>query len=95
MSRNKKITVPWTDMVNSTAWYTAYKEVVDGELKRYIFVPHEENGIGMTTAVMSSRQVGAMHVTLGEWKGYHIVIKVGKEAGQEVDYPCMEVIPVR
>jgi len=36
-----------------------------------------------------------MHMVSGEWKGYQIVIKVGKDAGQEIDYPCMEVIPVR
>lgn len=95
MAKHKKIEVPWTDVINSTAWYTAYRDIVDGDLKRYVFVPYELNGISMSTAVISSHQIGTMHTAIGDWKGYHILIKVGKDAGQEIEQPCIELVPMR
>lgn len=95
MSKPKKINVPWTDVLNSSVWYTAYKEHIDNELKRYIFVPSDSNGVGMSTAILSCQQVGMIHVTSGEWKAFQIVIKFGIDAGQEIEVPCIEIIPVK
>ena len=95
MTKQKRISVPWDDMLSENAWYRSYRENIDGVLNRYIFVLADSFGIGLTTAVISCRQIGNMHVANGEWIGYHITIKIGKEAGQELETPCVELIPVR
>ena len=87
--------VPWTDVLNKAAWYTAYQEVTDGKLSRYVFVPNEANSIGIMTATVSAYQLGLTQHKLDGWEGFQILIRVGVAAGQEIDRPYIEVIPER
>ena len=86
--------LPWGEPFNKTAWHTCYREFEGSILKRYIFVPNDKFGTGLATSINNAYNLAIIHQGLGEWIGFVISIKIGEQAGQEIDRPYVEIVPV-
>ena len=94
----KKINVlklPWGEPFNKTAWHTCYREFEGTVLKRYIFVPNDKFGTGLVSSINNAYNLAITHKNMDGWLGFVISIKIGEFAGQEIDLPYIEVVPVR
>ena len=95
----KNTTVPWTNILNKSAWYTSYKEIDplsdEGDIKRYIFMPNDAHGPGLSTALVNAYNLAMVQYLVENWSGFQIMIRVGEAAGQEVNRPYVEIIPLR
>ena len=85
----------WGDPFHKTAWHTCYREFSGNILKRYIFVPNDRQGAGLASSINNAYNLAIVHKNIDGWQGFVISIKIGELAGQEVDFPYIEVIPVR
>jgi hypothetical protein len=86
---------PWKDVINKAAWYTSYRETdADGNVIRFIFVPKENTGIGLMTALVTCHQLAISQKHTPGWDSYRISVPVGKEAGQEIDSLYIELKPL-
>ena len=94
MPTKKHPKVPWTDVVNVTSWYIAYRDIVDGKVARYLYVPKEDNAIGISTAIVGCYQMGLALQSIEQWAGFQILIRVGKEIEKEVDLNYIELLPI-
>jgi hypothetical protein len=96
MAKSDKLgPIPWTDVVNITPWYTAYREMDDGLLKRYMFVPSDNSSIGVMTSMVSCYNLAQAQKSMDGWSGFTVLLRIGESAGQEIDRPYIEMIPIR
>ncbi len=95
----KNTVIPWTDIMHKSSWYTTYqdldKTVDPPQVKRYIFLPNELHGPGLSTAIVNAYNLATMQNQVENWQGFNLIIKVGEAAGQELNRPYIELIPIR
>jgi hypothetical protein len=85
----KSSEVPWTNVFHKATLYTIYEE---GD--RYILVPKEKHIGGLMTVFAEAVKLSSM-VHVDGYSGYRIVNRGGDAAGQEVDWPYIELIRIR
>lgn len=93
--KNNNTSVPWGEPFNKAPWYTSYREFNGDDIKRYIFVPEDTQGAGLSSSIINAYNLATMHRKVDNWLGFTLTVKVGEAAGQEIDRPYVEVIPVR
>ena len=86
--------LPWGEPFNKTAWHTCFREFEGTTLKRYIFVPNDRQGAGLASSINNAYNLASAHKDIDGWLGFIISIKIGELAGQEIDRPYIEVIPI-
>ena len=95
----KNTIVPWTDLFHKGPWYTSYRDldttIEPQQIKRYIFLPNESHGPGLSTAIVNAYNLATMLNQTENWDGFNITIRIGEAAGQELNRPYIELIPLR
>lgn len=85
LSIKRAADVPWKNVFHKAAWYTCYLED-----DRYIFVPREKGGVGLTTAIEAAYKL-AITLQSIETSAHHLLVRLGAGSGQEVDWPYLEL----
>lgn len=81
--------VPWKNIFHKAAWYICYRED-----DRYIFVPREKNGVGLISAIEAAYKLATTIQSI-ENSSHQLIVRVGIDAGQEVDWPYLELKRVK
>jgi hypothetical protein len=93
------VTIPWKTILEKSSWHTSYIDYVEGsneqEIKRYIFIPYEENGLGIGTCITNAYNLALMLYKTEKWKGFEVKLRVGEDIGQEIDCLYIELLPIK
>jgi hypothetical protein len=89
LSIKRAADVPWKNVFHKSAWYTCYLED-----DRYIFVPREKGGVGLITAIEGAYKLSTILRTTEEY-AHQLIVRIGEAAGQEIDWPYLELIRIR
>lgn len=89
MSNKVEESLPWTNKIHSTPWYSCYR---DGD--RFLFVPKDKNAIGMTTAFDSAYKLANSSPIEGAI-GYQITLKIGEISNREISQPYLELSAIK
>ena len=89
LSIKRAADVPWKNVFHKAAWYTCYLED-----DRYIFVPREKGGVGLITAIEGAYKLSTTLRTTEEY-AHQLIVRIGEAAGQEIDWPYLELIRIR
>lgn len=81
--------VPWDNVFHKANWYTIYEEK-----DRFIFVPREKHIGGLLSAFEGACRLASMPQEMGV-DGFKIINRIGEIAGQEIDWPYIELIKMR
>jgi hypothetical protein len=93
------VIIPWKTILGKSSWHTSYIDYVEGsdqqEVRRYIFIPYEENGLGIGMCMTNAYNLALLLFKTEKWKGFEVLLKVGKDIGQEIDCLYIELLPIR
>lgn len=99
VANKKRAAIPWTNVLGKSSWHTSYIDYIDNsnkkEVKRYIFIPYEDNGLGISMCINNAYNLAMLLMKTEKWDGFHVLIKVGDNIGQEINRLYIELIPVK
>jgi hypothetical protein len=93
------VDIPWKTVLGNSPWHTSYIDYIEGsdekEVKRYIFIPYEDNGLGISACITNAYNLALLLHKTEKWKGFEVKLKVGEDIGQEIDSLYIELLPIK
>jgi hypothetical protein len=86
--------LPFKDPFHQDVWYASFFPENPRVTGHKIYVPKEQTSACMIAAFDAAYRFGSMMQQMGKFKAFHVCIDQGEEAGQEIGWPIIHMLPV-
>ena len=86
--------LPFKDPVYQDVWYASFFPEKPRVVGHKVYVPKEQTTTCMNAAFEAAYRFGTMMQQTGTFKAFHVCIDHGEEAGQEIGWPIIHMLPV-
>lgn len=88
-------TIPWTEIEYRTKDFWIFVDTSSPVKEHLCFVPVSKTAEAMYQTYKAAYKWGYDGLLLDKWQGFNIMQAVGIQAGQQIDYPYIHMIPRR
>jgi hypothetical protein len=96
-SNKTNVIIPWKTILSRSSWHTSYIDYIGDttEIKRYIFIPYEDNNLGISMCITNAYNLALTLYKTENWKGFEVKLRIGNSIGQEIDCLYIEILPIK